>query len=203
MNLSLDQKEPYISISISVTHYQVGDHIKITGSIPVFGQMYDHHGLVSQVDPDTKQITHIIHYQRFRHQEKHQVQESTLEEFLEGRSPELIELVLDREKEEKEEKEGTHQKKKKNGILYSREESIVRARSKLGETKFHVLKNNCEHFVSWCQRGKHKSKQISLWSLLASSAVAVLATSLLLSKSDSEEEEEEETDRDETTKKRS
>ena len=43
---------------------------------------------------------------------------------------------------------------------YSREESIDRAYSRLGEDKYNVLFNNCEHFVNWCIDGEHKSEQV-------------------------------------------
>ena len=39
-------------------------------------------------------------------------------------------------------------------------EVVRRARSRLGENRYHVLKNNCEHFCEWCVRGEHRSYQI-------------------------------------------
>ena len=44
---------------------------------------------------------------------------------------------------------------------YSREESIDRAYSRLGEAHYNTLLNNCEHFVRWCIEGFHYSKQIN------------------------------------------
>ena len=37
---------------------------------------------------------------------------------------------------------------------FSREESIERARSRIGEAGWNLLLNNCEHFVEWCINGK-------------------------------------------------
>jgi hypothetical protein len=37
---------------------------------------------------------------------------------------------------------------------------IARAESRLGETTYHVLTNNCEHFARWCSTGRHESKQV-------------------------------------------
>lgn len=41
------------------------------------------------------------------------------------------------------------------------EDSLMRAISRLGETKYSVELNNCEHFVSWCKSGVHRSEQCS------------------------------------------
>jgi hypothetical protein len=37
---------------------------------------------------------------------------------------------------------------------------LVRARSRLGESEYHPLNNNCEHFVNWCQTGDDRSRQV-------------------------------------------
>lgn len=40
-------------------------------------------------------------------------------------------------------------------------EAIVRrACSRLGERRYAILSNNCEHFCSWCQLGESRSKQV-------------------------------------------
>jgi len=44
---------------------------------------------------------------------------------------------------------------------YCREESVERAKSRLGEDWYNVLLNNCEHFVAWCIMGIHHSQQVS------------------------------------------
>lgn len=43
---------------------------------------------------------------------------------------------------------------------YSVEDSIDRAISRMGEDKYNVVTNNCEHFVNWCINGVQKSRQI-------------------------------------------
>ena len=48
-----------------------------------------------------------------------------------------------------------------NGFkIYSAEETIKRARSKLHEKEYNLLFNNCEHFATWCKTGLAKSYQI-------------------------------------------
>jgi hypothetical protein len=38
-------------------------------------------------------------------------------------------------------------------MRYSADEVIRRAYSRLGESKYNLLFNNCEHFVNWCRNG--------------------------------------------------
>jgi Lecithin retinol acyltransferase len=41
-----------------------------------------------------------------------------------------------------------------------REEVVRRARLRLGENRYRVLTNNCEHFCEWCIRGEPRSYQV-------------------------------------------
>ena len=43
---------------------------------------------------------------------------------------------------------------------YSPQEIVLRARSRLGENEYHVLRNNCEHFCNWCVSGRSRSTQV-------------------------------------------
>ena len=43
---------------------------------------------------------------------------------------------------------------------YSGEETVLRARSRLGENSYRLLTNNCEHFCTWCVCGKGRSEQV-------------------------------------------
>jgi hypothetical protein len=55
---------------------------------------------------------------------------------------------------------------------YSPQEIVLRARSRLGENEYHVLRNNCEHFCNWCITGRSRSTQVerplasALWALV-------------------------------------
>lgn len=40
------------------------------------------------------------------------------------------------------------------------EESVRRARSRIGEDLYSLFSNNCEHFVNWCIEGEHTSAQV-------------------------------------------
>lgn len=56
-------------------------------------------------------------------------------------------------------------------VAYSGIEVVARACSRLGEDAYDVLRNNCEHFCSWCLTGAARSQQVERL-LLSSRAVA-------------------------------
>ena len=68
---------------------------------------------------------------------------------------------------------GNHARTKR----FSPEETVFRARSRLGEKNYNLLFNNCEHFVLWCKYGKSKSVQVEnvITAALVISAVAITA----------------------------
>lgn len=43
---------------------------------------------------------------------------------------------------------------------YSSEETLKRAYSRIGESKYSVILNNCEHFAMWCKTGSAVSSQV-------------------------------------------
>jgi hypothetical protein len=43
---------------------------------------------------------------------------------------------------------------------YTGDDAVVRARSRLGEDRYRLLTNNCEHFCVWCLFGEARSKQV-------------------------------------------
>ncbi|WP_449418137.1 lecithin retinol acyltransferase family protein [Phormidium nigroviride] len=50
---------------------------------------------------------------------------------------------------------------------------LLRAKSRLGENKYDLLFNNCEHFATWCKTGKHESEQVN-----RAATVAVIGVSI-------------------------
>lgn len=44
--------------------------------------------------------------------------------------------------------------------VHDADEVICRARSRLGEDRYHLLDNNCEHLVEWCLHGVARSFQV-------------------------------------------
>ena len=43
---------------------------------------------------------------------------------------------------------------------FDRDEVVHRARARLGEDRYNLLTNNCEHFCEWCVRGEPRSLQV-------------------------------------------
>jgi len=41
--------------------------------------------------------------------------------------------------------------------------TLRRAMSRIGEQRYNLLFNNCEHFASWCKTGRHQSGQVESW----------------------------------------
>ena len=42
---------------------------------------------------------------------------------------------------------------------FSADETIARARARIGEGGYHIIRNNCEHFAYECAFGEHRSLQ--------------------------------------------
>ena len=47
-----------------------------------------------------------------------------------------------------------------DALPFSVDEILERARSRLGENRYRLLSNNCEHFVEWCLYGTNRSFQV-------------------------------------------
>lgn len=45
--------------------------------------------------------------------------------------------------------------------VYSPKETIKRAKSRLGESDYNLITNNCEHFAIWCKTGIEESHQVN------------------------------------------
>lgn len=53
---------------------------------------------------------------------------------------------------------------------------ITRAESRLGEDKYDLLFNNCEHFAAWCKTGKHQSEQVNRAAAVTGGTVGIGAS---------------------------
>jgi hypothetical protein len=42
-------------------------------------------------------------------------------------------------------------------------EVVARAQSRLGESRYRLLTNNCEHFTEWSRFGVSRSRQVERW----------------------------------------
>ncbi len=55
---------------------------------------------------------------------------------------------------------------------------LKRAESRLGERDYNLVFNNCEHFVSWCKTGEHRSEQVN--SVVAASVAGGVVGGMVL-----------------------
>ena len=93
---------------------------------------YTHHGIYVGEG-------HVIHYAGFAHSwQAGPVEELTLLEFASAHPLGLVDHRQSR---------------------YSAQQIVQRARARLGEHDYHLLKNNCEHFCNECIDGLHHSVQ--------------------------------------------
>jgi hypothetical protein len=61
-------------------------------------------------------------------------------------------------------------------VLYPAAVVVERARSRLGENRYRITTNNCEHFCEWCLCGQSRSEQVERLFALPRKLVLVLIT---------------------------
>lgn len=76
---------------------------------------------------------------------------------------------------------------------FDREQVVERARTRLGERRYRVFTNNCEHFCEWCLGGHSRSAQVDSWRIrlrgalnIARNAVSTLQRGLAETRSDAD-----------------
>jgi hypothetical protein len=123
----------------------IGDRISLPesglrpGQEPALGShlvtrrtFYSHHGIYVGGG-------RVIHYAGFAHGlRRGPVEEVSLEHFAHGHAIRL----------------------RDDGPSFDRREVVQRARSRLGECRYDILRNNCEHFCTWALRGETRSRQV-------------------------------------------
>ena len=57
---------------------------------------------------------------------------------------------------------------------FSADEIVARAECRIGEQKYDLFENNCEHFANWCRSGQSESHQVNLTEALARQSAAVI-----------------------------
>ena len=88
--------------------------------------------------------------------EGEQILRSSLDDFTSGESPRVID----------------HAEADPTGL------TLRRAMSRIGEQRYNLLFNNCEHFAVWCKTGQHRSGQVER--ALGSGAIGALALGQML-----------------------
>ena len=95
-------------------------------------RLYWHHGIYAGK-------SRVIQYAGWFHSAHGLIEEVSLEEFTKGRGFGIGQRPADH---------------------HRGEEIVRRARSRLGEQCYDLLRNNCEHFCNWCHLGQARSGQV-------------------------------------------
>lgn len=128
-----------------------GDHI----AVKRHGGLYRHHGI-------DLGDGYVIHFSGEPLNSKEPIVEKvTMEEFLKGGELEVVRYSSASDP-------------------FPVEETIARAEEKLGEGRYNLVKNNCEHFASWCKNGKARSKQVSQLAIAATLVAAGLIATFVI-----------------------
>lgn len=61
---------------------------------------------------------------------------------------------------------------------FAPQEIVARARSRLGEDRYRLTSNNCEHFCEWCLSGENRSEQVERAFAFARAALLALGRRL-------------------------
>lgn len=125
----------------------IGSHIKTSRT------GYSHHGIYCG---DNK----VVHYSGFAQLgKKGSLEVTTLENFL---GSEKKYYVI---------------KYPANKVAFSSKNIVRRALSRVGENRYNLVFNNCEHFAAWCVTGKSESKQVKAV-LTHTSTIAIVYKSI-------------------------
>ena len=81
----------------------------------------------------------VVHYAGISRSPRGLIEETTLEGFSRGRGIGIVAHAAAR---------------------YRGWQVVERARRRLGEHAYHLLRNNCEHLCNWCHDGTHRSSQV-------------------------------------------
>jgi HRAS-like suppressor 3 len=114
----------------------VPDSLPLGAHVTTPRRAYSHHGIYVGDG-------HVIHYAGFgRLFRRGPVEEISLDQFACGRGFAIKQWVAPR---------------------FSGAARVERARSRLGESRYRLWSNNCEHFCQWCISGTSRSPQVEVW----------------------------------------
>lgn len=133
-------------------HPTAGDHLIVARPVlGKFGRLYSHHGIYLGSNQ-------VIHYAGLANgvftKGSSRVQMLSLEAFTGGHKLEIHHY---------------------DNRPFHAAEIVVRARARLGENRYNLVFNNCEHFAHHCCIGEHASQQVRKALLTAASVVTSLA----------------------------
>jgi hypothetical protein len=151
MSTSLMAINPHENLNM-----QPGDHLFIRRGILGRSGQYTHHGVYVGAGQ-------VIHYAGFANGfslASRPIELACLETFADGEQVQIKPYAI---------------------RPFNHTETVIRAKSRLGENNYNLLFNNCEHFASWCCIGEKHSAQLRSLAKKAST-VSIVVAALVLSK---------------------
>lgn len=125
-----------------------GDHIKIGRGF------YSHHGIY--IDKDQ-----VVHFSgEPKRKNRSQIEVTTLDKFINGSKTAKIKVVA-----------------YEKDTIFDAETTIQLALEHLGDSDYHLMFRNCEHFATYCKTGKRESKQVKR-AIISLPSTGVIAASL-------------------------
>ena len=114
--------------------------------------LYDHYGVYAGDDK-------VIHYTLAPEGWKLEIRKTGMSDFLHGSSTFFI---LDFTSGDRPLKSAPvkYRALLRKITVFSPEETVRRAESRVGEKEYNLLSNNCEHFAIWCKTGLNESYQV-------------------------------------------
>jgi len=113
--------------------------------------IYDHYGVYTKDGQ-------VIHYTMAEEGWKLEIRKTGIDAFLHGSTTFFI-LDFDYEKPLKSAPVKYRDVLRKMKV-FSPEETVKRAESRIGEKEYNLISNNCEHFAIWCKTGISESHQV-------------------------------------------
>ena len=147
----------------SLNDLQRGDHI----AFHRHKGAYWHHAIVERIDHDEGEI-HVIEY-------TNTAKGFSVDNCLPPKNFEIVKARVTRHPY-KFRDENVYLLKHDNCL--DQDEVVSRAQKKLGDEKYHVITNNCEHFAMWCKTGNSSSDQVSKAGKMLKTRSVPLATQL-------------------------
>ena len=158
-----------IELVNSLSQLQIGDHIAVQRTVPVLNKKYWHHAIIEDIDTQKDEV-HVFEYS------------NSAGGFLKDngnhpKNPGKAKVQRGKYKFHVDSAYLIYHREYLNG-----EDVVCNAKSRLGERKYDLATNNCEHFATWCKTcisSSEQGKMVERWVRGVITIAAVIGLSLV------------------------